>query len=257
MSETNNAVLVSVSDGIMTITLNRPEARNAVNAAVAQGIAAAMEELDRNPELRLGILTGAGNMFCAGMDLKAYVRGESPFIDGRGFGGLCTRPPKKPLIAAVEGFALAGGFELAIACDLIVAADNVRFGTPEVKVGLIAAAGGLLRTPKQIPRRIAMELALTGEPISAQRAYELGLINRIVPAGGALDAALSLARGIAANGPLAVATSKQLIVDAQDWPVSEMFERQQPLLEMIMKSKDSIEGAKAFAEKRAPQWQGC
>lgn len=253
----NDAVLHAVSDGIMTITINRPEAKNAVNAAVAQGIAAAMDEFDRNPEVRVAILTGAGNAFCSGMDLKAYVRGESPFVDERGFGGLCSRPPKKPLIAAVEGFALAGGFELAIACDLIVAADNARFGTPEVKVGLIAAAGGLLRTPKQIPRRVAMELALTGEPIGAQRAYELGLINRIVAAGCALDAALTLARVIAANGPLAVAASKQVVVEAQDWSTEEMFARQEPLLQMIMNSKDSIEGAKAFAEKRAPKWQGC
>lgn len=249
----SDEVLRAVNDGIMTITINRPEARNALNAAVAQGIAAAMDELDRNPEVRLGILTGAGNIFCSGMDLKAYVRGESPFIDGRGFGGLCTRPSMKPLIAAVEGFALAGGFELAIACDLIVAADNARFGTPEVKVGLIAAAGGLLRTPKQIPGRVAMELALTGESISAQRAYELGLINRIVPVGGALDAALTLACTIAANGPLAVATSKQVIAEAQDWTHEEMFARQEPLLQMFMNSKDSIKGAKAFAEKRPPQ----
>lgn len=253
----SNEVLTAVDDGVMTITINRPETKNAVNAAVARGIAAAVDELDGNPEARLAILTGASNIFCAGMDLKAYVRGESPFIDGRGFGGLCTRPPKKPLIAAVEGFALAGGFELAIACDLIIAADNARFGTPEVKVGLIAAAGGLLRMSRQIPRRVAMELLLTGEFISATRAYELGLINRVVGVGGALDAAQTLARTIAANGPLAVATSKQVVVESQDWPTQEMFARQEPVLQMIMHSKDAIEGATAFAEKRLPKWQGC
>jgi enoyl-CoA hydratase len=252
----SNDVLAAVADGIMTVTINRPEAKNAINRGVAEGIAAAMDDLDRNPAIRLGILTGANNSFCSGMDLKAYARGESPFVDGRGFGGLCATPPQKPLIAAVEGFALAGGFELAIACDLIVAADNARFGIPEVKVGLIAAAGGLLRTSRQIPRRIAMELALTGEFISAQRAYDLGLINRVVGAGSALEAALTLARTIAANGPLAVATSKRVIVESQDWPADGMFEKQEPFMQMIMQSKDSIEGAKAFAEKRAPNWQG-
>jgi|SRR3990167_6963525 len=253
----SDEVVVAIDDGIMTVTINRPEAKNAINRAVAEGIAAAMDELDRSPEVRLAILTGAGGVFCSGMDLKAYVRGESPFVAGHGFGGLCGTPPQKPLIAAVEGFALAGGFELAIACDLIVAADNARFGIPEVKVGLIAAAGGLLRTPRQIPRRVAMEMALTGEFISTQRAYELGLINRVVGAGGALAAAQTLARTIAGNGPLAVATSKRLIVESQDWTSARMFENQEPLLQAIVNSKDSIEGATAFAEKRPPKWQGC
>lgn len=252
----SDTVQVSVDEGVMIVTINRPEAKNAINAEVAQGIAAAMMALDSNPDIRLAILTGAGGMFCSGMDLKAYVRGESPFVDGRGFGGLCSAPPQKPLIAAVEGFALAGGFELAIACDLIVAGDHARFGTPEVKVGLIAGAGGLLRTPRQIPQRVAMELALTGEMISAARAYELGLVNRVVASGGALSAAMTLARVIAANGPLAVAASKKLICESQDWLASEMFNKQMPLLKSIASSKDAFEGATAFAEKRRPQWQG-
>lgn len=253
----SNTVLVSVDDGIMVVTINRPESKNAINAEVAQGIASAMMELDRNPDIRLAILTGAGGMFCSGMDLKAYVRGESPFVDGRGFGGLCSAPPQKPLIAAVEGFALAGGFELAIACDLIVAGEHARFGTPEVKVGLIAGAGGLLRTPRQIPPRIAMELALTGEMISAARAYELGLVNRVVASGGALSAALTLAGVIAANGPLAVTASKKLIWESQDWLAGDMFGKQLPMLQAIASSKDAREGATAFAEKRRPKWQGC
>ena len=253
----SDTVQVSVDEGVMIVTINRPEAKNAINAEVAQGIAAAMMALDSNPDIRLAILTGAGGMFCSGMDLKAYVRGESPFVDGRGFGGLCSAPPQKPLIAAVEGFALAGGFELAIACDLIVAGDHARFGTPEVKVGLIAGAGGLLRTPRQIPQRVAMELALTGEMISAARAYELGLVNRVVASGGALSAAMTLARVIAANGPLAVAASKKLICESQDWLASDMFSKQMPLLQAIASSKDALEGATAFAEKRRPQWQGC
>ena len=253
----SDTVQVSVDQGVMTVTINRPEAMNAVNREVAEGIAAAMLELDSNPTIRLAILTGAGGMFCSGMDLKAYVRGESPFIDGRGFGGLCSKPPQKPLIAAVEGFALAGGFELAMACDLIVAGDGARFGTPEVKVGLIAGAGGLLRTPRQIPQRVAMEMALTGEMISAARAYELGLVNRVVASGGALAGAMTLARVIAANGPLAVAASKKVICESQDWLSSDMFARQEPFLKAIATSKDAREGATAFAEKRRPNWQGC
>lgn len=253
----SDTVQVSIDEGVMTVTINRPEAKNAVNREVAEAISAAMKELDSNPTIRLAILTGAGGMFCSGMDLKAYLRGESPFIDGRGFGGLCSAPPQKPLIAAVEGFALAGGFELAIACDLIVAGDSARFGMPEVKVGLIAGAGGLLRTPRLIPKRVALEMALTGEMISAARAYDLGLVNRVVASGGALNAALTLAGVIAANGPLAIALSKKVISESQDWLSNEMFTRQEPLLQAIAKSKDAMEGATAFAEKRRPKWQGC
>ena len=202
-------VLVSVDSGIMTVTINRPEAKNACTRRVAELIADAMDELDGNDAIRSAILTGAGGTFCSGMDLKGFVRGELPMAKGRGFAGVCEAPPKKPLIAAVEGYALAGGFELAITCDLIVAADNAKFGIPEAKRGLVAGAGGVLRTPRQIPRRIAMELALTGDFISAQRAYELGLINRVVPAGTALAVARELATSIAANGPLAVLGSKR------------------------------------------------
>lgn len=250
-------VLTSVTDGIMTISINRPEAKNACNRNVAELIAAALDELDGNPKIRLAILTGNGGVFCSGMDLKAFLRGESPILEGRGFGGLCQASPKKPLIAAVEGFALAGGFELALACDLIVAAENAQFGIPEAKIGLLAAAGGLLRTPRQIAPRIAMELALTGSFIGAPRAYELGLINRVVPAGSALDAAQNLARTIAANGPLAVMLSKQVIQQSADWSEAEMFERQAPALQAILASEDVKEGSRAFAEKRAPVWKGC
>lgn len=249
-------VLVSVADGIMTVTLNRPTAKNAVNLAVAKGIAAAMQELDANDAIHAAILTGAGGTFCSGMDLKAFVSGELPVIPGRGFAGLAEAPPTKPLIAAIEGFALAGGFEIAITCDLAVAADNAKFGIPEVKRGLIAGAGGLMRLPRQIPRRVALELAVTGEFIGAQRAYELGLINRVVPAGQALAAATELARTIAANGPLAVKASKQVVEQSQDWGLDELYKRQQPFIDTVFRSKDAIEGAKAFAERRAPQWQG-
>ena len=249
-------IQVAVVDGVMTVTINRPTAKNAVNLAVARGIAEAMQELDANDAIHAAILTGAGGTFCSGMDLKAFVSGELPIIPGRGFAGLAEAPPTKPLIAAVEGFALAGGFEIAITCDLVVAADSAKFGIPEVKRGLIAGAGGLMRLPRQIPRRVALEMAITGEPISAQRAYELGLINRVVAAGQALAAATELARSIAANGPLAVKASKQVVEQSQDWTLAEMYQRQQPFINTVFTSKDAMEGPKAFAEKRAPVWKG-
>ena len=249
-------VLTSAEDGVLVVTLNRPEAKNAANKALAEGVAAAMDELDSNDELRVAILTGAGGTFCAGMDLKAFVSGETPMVEGRGFAGLTEKGPRKPLIAAVEGYALAGGLELAISCDMIVAADNSMFGIPETKRGLAAAAGGLVKLPRQIPSRIAMELALTGDFITAQRAYELGLVNQVVPAGSALDAAKELAGKIAANGPLAVAASKQVIMEQADWSQDEMFKKQGAIVQPIFTSEDAIEGATAFAEKRSPNWKG-
>ena len=251
-----NEVLVDVTDGIMTVTLNRPEAKNAANRAVAVGVAAAMDKLDSDDGIRVAILTGAGGTFCAGMDLKAFVSGEMPMVEGRGFAGLTEATPRKPLIAAIEGYALAGGLELAISCDLIVAADNAKFGIPEVKRGLAAAAGGLMKLPRQIPSRLAMELAITGDFITAQRAYELGLINQVVPAGTALEAARALAGRIVANGPLAVAISKQVIQESADWSAAEMWKKQQDLVMPIFGSEDAMEGSIAFAEKRAPNWKG-
>ncbi|GAB5413012.1 MAG: crotonase/enoyl-CoA hydratase family protein [Congregibacter sp.] len=251
-----NEVLTEQRDGILVITLNRPEAKNAANKALAEGVAAAIDELESNADLRVAILTGAGGTFCSGMDLKAFVTGELPQVEGRGFAGLTEYRSKKPIIAAVEGYALAGGFELAISCDLIVAAQSSKFGIPEVKRGLAAAAGGLVKLPKQIPSRIAMELALTGEFISADRAYELGLINRLCESGGALAAAEELARSIAANGPLAVAASLQTVASAQDWSSEEMFAKQLEIVMPVLRSEDAIEGATAFAEKRAPNWKG-
>ena len=252
-----NEVIVAVEDGVMLITINRPEAKNSVNLAVAKGIAAAMEELDSNDEIRAAILTGAEGTFCSGMDLKAFVTGELPIIKGRGFAGLVEAPPRKPLIAAVEGFALAGGFELAISCDMIVSAGNAKFGIPEVKRGLVAGAGGLLKLPRQIPRRVAMELALTGDAIDAQRAYDLGLINRVVEAGTALATARELADKIAANGPMAVLASKQIMNESEEWLSEDMFKKQNDIALPVFASKDAIEGATAFAEKRPPQWKGC
>ncbi|MFT5483163.1 MAG: enoyl-CoA hydratase [Halieaceae bacterium] len=252
----SDVVLTSIEDGVMTITLNRPEAKNAVNRALAEAVAAALDEMDANDEVRVGILTGEGGSFCAGMDLKAFVSGEIPSIPGRGFAGLTEASPRKPLIAAVEGYALAGGLELAISCDLIVAAEDSKFGIPEVKRGLVAAAGGLMKLPRQIPKRIAMELALTGNFIAAGRALDLGLVNRITESGGALAGAKKLAAEIAANGPLAVTISKQVVLRSEDWSTEEMFAKQMELTLPVFSSEDAMEGSIAFAEKRAPNWKG-
>jgi enoyl-CoA hydratase len=250
------AVLTERRDGVLVVTLNRPDQRNAVDAALAEGVGTAMDALDSDPELRVGVLFGAGKGFSAGMDLKAFVRGESPYYGDRGFAGLCQRPPAKPLIAAVEGFALAGGLEIALACDLIVAASGARLGIPEVKRGLAAAAGGLVRLPRRIPFHIAMELALTGDPIDAERAAALGLVNEVTPSGGALDAALALAERITANGPLALVASKRVIIEQQDWSLEELWQRQGEITGPVNTSEDAREGATAFAEKRGPVWRG-
>lgn len=248
-------VLTEVRDNILIVTLNRPEAKNAANRALAEGVAAAMDQLDNDSSLRVGIITGAGGTFCSGMDLKAFLTGELPVVKGRGFAGITEAPPKKPLIAAVNGYALAGGFELALACDLIVANNDAKFGIPEVKRGLAAAAGGLVRLPRQINYRLAMELALTGDFISAQRAYDIGLINQVVD-GDALDAALALATKICANGPLAVAVSKQVVKQQEDWSSDELYARQNEIAGIVFTSNDAREGAAAFAQKRAPNWTG-
>ena len=248
-------VLTSEEDGILIVTINRPDAKNAMTKAAAEAIAAAMDRLDNDDSLRVGILTGAGGTFCSGMDLKGFLRGESPSVEGRGFGGVVQQPPEKPLIAAVEGYALAGGLELMIACDLVVANAKAKFGIPEVKRGLVAAAGGVMMLPDQIPERIAMELALTGDFIDAARAYELGLINRVTE-GDALAGAKELAKNIVANGPLAVRVSKQVIKQSRGWPMDERYKRQTQLIAPVFVSEDAREGAAAFAEKRAPNWKG-
>ncbi|MBS1869251.1 MAG: crotonase/enoyl-CoA hydratase family protein [Actinobacteria bacterium] len=250
------AVLTEERDGVLLVTLNRPEQRNAVNRAVAEGIAGALDTLDADPDLRVGILTGAGKGFCAGMDLKAFVAGERPAVEGRGFAGIVQRAADKPLIAAVEGFAVAGGFEVALACDLIVAARGARFGIPEVTRGLVAAGGALLRLPRRIPYHLAMELALTGALVDAERMAEVGLVSRLVEPGAAVASALELARAIAANGPLALAASKRILVEAPAWPDDEAWARQAQITDPVRASADAREGSLAFAEKRAPRWQG-
>ena len=252
----DQAVLTERREGVLLVTINRPEARNAINLAVAEGIGAALDELDADADLQVGVLAGAGKGFSAGMDLKAFVTGERPWVAGRGFAGIVRRAARKPLIAAVEGFAMAGGLEVALACDIIVAARGARFAVPEVKRSLVAAGGALLRLPQRIPYGVAMELALTGDPIDAERAYEVGLVNRLAEPGGAVDAALELAATIAANGPLALAATKTILEDARDWPESEFWDRQAPISDPVFASEDAREGATAFAEKRAPVWRG-
>jgi enoyl-CoA hydratase/carnithine racemase len=249
-------VLTEAEGGILLITLNRPAARNAVNAAVARGVAAALDRLDADDDLQVGILTGVGRGFCAGMDLKAFVAGERPQVEGRGFAGIVQRAARKPLIAAIEGFAVAGGFEVALACDLIVAARGARLGIPEVKRGLVAAGGALIRLPRRIPYHLAMEMALTGDLIDAERAHAMGLVNRLAAPGEAVAAARELAAAVAANGPLATAASKRILDAAQDWSAGEAWERQAEISEPVFTSDDAREGATAFAEKRDPVWKG-
>ena len=250
-----DAVTVEYGDGVIEITISRPEARNAINGAVRKGVTEALAELDSRDDLAIAILTGAGGTFSAGMDLKAFLAGEIS-EPGRGMAGLTPAQPRKPVIAAIEGYALAGGCELALACDLRVAAENATFGIPEVKRGLVAGGGGLLRLPRLIPPAIAMELALTGDFFSAADAYRYGLVNSLTAPGEALTGARALAARVTANGPLAVAATKEIITKAADWTIDEGLDAQQPVLAPVFASDDAREGARAFAEKRAPQWKG-
>ena len=245
---------------IEILTINRPEARNAVNGAVSRGFAAAFNELEADDACWVVIVTGAGDKaFSAGMDLKAFAAGEAGDIMGAegGFGGIAQRDFSKPLIAAVNGSALAGGCEIMLSCDLVVAVEGAMFGIPEVKRGLMAAAGGLSRLPKRIPPAIALELALTGDPIDAPRALALGLINRVVPADRLMDEALALATTIADNAPLAVRASKRVMKQAGELPDAEGWASNNAAVPEVFGSADAMEGPIAFAEKRKPHWTGA
>ena len=255
-TETETPVLTERRGGVLLITLNRPDARNSVNRALAEGLAAALDELDGDQELQVGVLTGAGKGFSAGMDLKAFVAGESAWVGDRGFAGIVQRSSRKPLIAAVEGFAVAGGLEIALACDILVAAKGAKLGIPEVKRSLVAAGGALLRLPQRIPYGIAMELALTGDPISAERGYELGLVNRLAEPGSAVDAAIELAGAIAKNAPLALAATKEVLEAQRDWGNAAFWDEQGKITGPVFTSNDAREGSVAFAEKREPVWTG-
>jgi enoyl-CoA hydratase len=249
-------VLTERLGNVLLITLNRPEVRNAVNAALAAGVGGALDELDEDEGLSVGVLTGTGGFFCAGMDLGAFVKGESPWFGDRGFAGIAQRASRKPLIAAIEGFAVAGGMEIALACDLIVAARGAKLGIPEVKRSLVAAGGALLRLPRRMPYHVVMELALTGDTLPAERFHELGLVNRVTEPGEAVQGALELAERLAKNGPLALIASKQILQQQFDWSTQEMWERQGAITGPVFASEDAKEGASAFKEKRDPRWQG-
>ncbi|MEO7383893.1 MAG: crotonase/enoyl-CoA hydratase family protein [Novosphingobium sp.] len=248
-------VLVAVREGVLEVTINRADARNAMTKAAAEAIAAAMDRLEAEDDLRCAILTGAGGTFCSGMDLKGFLKGEMPVAGDRGFAGLTAWTPKKPVIAAVDGYALAGGMELALACDMIVAGRGAKFGMPEAKRGMVAAGGGVVQLPRLLPRPLAMELALTGDPISAERAYDLGLINMLTD-GPAIDGARLLAQRVAANGPLALIASKGIVRDSWLWMDDQITSNQNRYIEHVFASDDAREGATAFAEKRKPVWKG-
>lgn len=256
MATVEDVVLVERDGEVLIVRLNRPEARNAISAAVARGVSAAMDLLDGDPALRVGLLVGTGVGFCAGMDLKALLRKELSYTE-RGFGGMTLKPPHKPMVAAIEGFALAGGLELALSCDLIVAARGARLGIPEVKRGLVAAGGGLIRLARRIPYAVAMELAVTGDPISAERGYDIGLVNELCEPGEAFERGLAMARRVAVNAPLAVQASKAIVREALDLDEAAGWELQDRVgLPVVHETADAQEGARAFAEKRAPVWSG-
>lgn len=254
--EATQKVLVTREGAVLIVTINRPESRNAIDRETSLALAEAMDQLDNDPALSLAILTGSRGHFCAGMDLKAFVAGERVELPGRGLAGMTQSPPAKPLIAAVEGYALAGGFEIALACDLIVASETAQFGLPEAKRGLIAGSGGLVRLPERMPRQIAMECALTGRMIPAIEAERWGLINRLSAPGAALDTAKSLAAEIAKNAPMSLTASKEIVAQAGRWPEDTLWTRQNEILERVIASQDAREGATAFAEKRTPVWKG-
>jgi enoyl-CoA hydratase len=249
-------VLVGYRESTLIITMNRPDQRNAINASVSAALADAFTELDETAALSVAIIQGAGGSFSAGLDLKAYARGERASIEGRGFAGFVESPPLKPVIAAVEGWALGGGFEIMLACDMAVAGQGARFGLPEVRRGLAARGGGAFRLPRRLPYALAMEMLLTGEPLSAERAERFGLINRVVPDGQALEAAIDLAARIARNAPLSIAASKRVMIESADWPVGSAFQRQRPHFDPVFASDDAREGAAAFRERREPTWKG-
>ncbi|GAA2736635.1 crotonase/enoyl-CoA hydratase family protein [Actinocorallia aurantiaca] len=250
----SDELIFETADGVAILRINRPEVRNAIDGATARAIAAAIDELDERDDLSVGVITGAGGTFCSGMDLRGFLAGDRPSIEGRGFAGLVQAPPRKPLIAAVEGYALAGGCEIALACDIIVASEKATFGLPEPKRGLVPTGGGALKLHKRLPYHVAMELLLTGKMFPAERAHHFGFVNHLVPEGTALEAALALAREIAANAPLALEAIKQVVLQSQDWSQAESHTLQTTLTAHVFRSADAREGSRAFAEKRPPVW---
>lgn len=250
------AVRTEERDGIFVITIDRPEARNAIDGATARALAAAVDQLDARDDLMVGILTGAGGVFSAGMDLKAFAAGDTPVVPGRGFAGITRARIRTPLIAAVEGYALGGGTEMALACDMIVAARNATFGQTEVHFGIVPPEGGMVRLPERLPRNIAMELLLTGDPLPAERAEVFGMVNHLTEPGQALNKALELATRIAHNAPLAVTAVKRVVNERTAFRDQDALAEQDQIVAPVLASQDAQEGARAFAEKRPPHWQG-
>jgi enoyl-CoA hydratase len=243
-------------DSVLVITINRPEVRNAIDGDTARALAEAFDQLDARTDLAVGVLTGAAGTFSAGMDLKAYAAGDSPVLPGRGFAGLTRARPHTPLIAAVEGWAIGGGTEMALACDLIVAAEDATFGLFEVTHGLVPPEGGIVRLTERIPRNIALELLLTGDSVGAVRAEQLGLVNHLTQPGEALIHAVQLATRIAHNAPLAVTAIKRAVTERTAFDDQDAFRQQDQIVAPVLTSQDAQEGARAFAEKRRPHWQG-
>jgi enoyl-CoA hydratase len=257
MSDTTAELILTEARGhVLLVTINRPEARNAFDGATAAAMEAAMDRFEEDPELRVGIITGAGQAFSAGQDLKAAARGDMGATRRRGGFGIMAQPPNKPLIAAVEGHAVAGGLELCLSCDLIVAARDARMGIPEARHNLVAVGGALFRLPRRIPYHLVMELALTADTWTAERMHALGLVNRLADSGKALDVAFELAESVLANGPLAVAASKQIVQRAGEWTEEQAWREQMKIAQPAMQSEDTREGLAAFAQKRAPVWKG-
>ncbi len=256
MTASNDSVVLTERRGhILIVTLNRPAAKNACDLAMAQGVSAAMDVLDSEDDLFVGVLTGAGGNFSAGADLKAAARGERAVTSRGGF-GMFRRPSRKPLIAAVEGYAVGGGLELCLSCDLIVAASDAKMGLPEVRHNVVAVGGGLFRLPRRLPYHVAMELALTGQLKKADFFERIGLVNRLVEPRQALDSALTFAGELLVSGPTALAASKEIIFQSANWTDESGWEQQSPIAARALNAEDRAEGLKAFAEKRKPVWKG-
>ena len=247
-----DAVLTEVRGSVLIITLNRPGAKNAIDTDMSRGLLDAVQRLDTEPGLAAGVVTGAGRAFCSGLDLKAFTASGPP----KGLARFLKNGSQKPLIAAIEGSALAGGLEIALTCDLLIAAGDARFGIPEARVGLFAAGGALFRLPQRVPYGVALEMALTGTPIGAEEARGYGLVNRLTETGGALDEAVDTASRIAANAPLSLRASKQLMRQALALTEPEFWDVQLTYVNEVFRSEDAREGAAAFAQKRRPEWSG-